>query len=546
MTETNLILPFIAGAVDQKEDLSYQAEIACVAFLAESQIKRARFLRDKTEKIAFITKIYYPFWIAPIGNECIIIDGLKNTTHEFVFQEPTKTTAFIEELKKNSVSPQNFIETLQAQTEVAKNFTSKVQCTFPSLLADSDLLSFFVENLKNDTFRSEKSEERAQIPADTDWKIAAITKRALVNCLRTIQADAKGLKYALAIVREQTDYHRNALTNEIAVLKEKCQQEIAALKPKIDKNLKRLIQKRDTTLAALQKVIDRKMATLDKKHEKLMRRLQTVEQRKDAAQQRVNKAKKRSSSAGVFSLKKYEKDIDKTRKEIKAISDEIEELKREANSKQRLKEEEFQENIAQEESKLTQISGFYTAKTNAKQKLFDYMVRQTADINTSLESQIDELKRDGNALRSQVTIDWKTETTDELILAQIPVYLVKHTRSEEERLSLISPLTITEETRVLNELKKLLTLNPEPRLKTILQTANKKLDETLITNVLERSKRDAEFKIRVNEICRVNNLVEQNSFAATLNEGLDEIEKRGWMTPQEAQTTCKRIIGEEA
>jgi len=94
-------------------------------------------------------------------------------------------------------------------------------------------------------------------------------------------------------------------------------------------------------------------------------------------------------------------------------------------------------------------------------------------------------------------------------LAQIPVYIVKYTRSEEERLGLISPLTITEETKVLNGLKKMLTLNPEPRLKTILQTANKKLDETLITNVLERSKSDAEFKIIVNEICRVNNLVEQ-------------------------------------
>jgi hypothetical protein len=75
MTETNLILPFITKATTEKADLSFPAELASVVCLAEAQRKKPGFLRDRSEKIAFISKVYYPYWVVPHETACLLIDG---------------------------------------------------------------------------------------------------------------------------------------------------------------------------------------------------------------------------------------------------------------------------------------------------------------------------------------------------------------------------------------------------------------------------------------------------------------------------------------
>ena len=550
MNEKTLTLPFITKTPDQKEELSYPAELACVACTAESQRKKPSFLRDASEKIAFISKVYYPMWVLCADNACIIIDGLKPSPHEFSFEEPTKTGVFVEELKKNSVSPQKFLDALKTQAKETKNFVSPVNLSFAALVDDKELLGFLLEYFKTGALQGNIQEETALIPPETDTKTATETGQAIAKCLRTIQADAKGLKYALDVLKEELEFHTNAATSEIEQLEEKLDLEMASLKPIVDKTVKKITQKQDKAIAAIQKSIDRKLAVLDKRREKYMRKLQVAEQRKDAVQKKIDAAKKRKnaskSSSGSFALKKYEREVDNTKKEIKALSDELEKFRKDADNSVKQKQEEFQKAIAQEESKITQLTNAYHAKTNEKQKQIDDMTTQVAALNTSLENRIDELKRSGNALRSQVEVDWKLDDPDEPILAQVPIYMVKYTKAKEERYSLISPIAIGEDVGVLNGLKKMLTLNSEPKLKTLTHPASKKLHETLSTHLLGKMQGDAAFRIKMNEVCRASNLIDQNTFGQTLNEGLDEVEKKGWMTHQEASAFCRRVMGEQA
>ncbi len=281
-----------------------------------------------------------------------------------------------------------------------------------------------------------------------------------------------------------------------------------------------------------------------------MRKLQVAEGRKDAVQRKMDAAKKKKnaskSSSGSFALKKYEREVENTKKEIKAVSDELDKLKKEGDNSIKQKKEEFQNAIAQEENRITQLNNAYAAKTGEKQRQIEEMTAQTAVINTSLENKMDELKRNGNTLWSQVEVDWKLEDPDEPVLAQLPVYLVKYAKGEEERYSLLSPIAISEDVSVLNGLKKMLALNSEPKLKTLTRPASKRLHETLSANLLGKMQDDAAFRIKVNEVCRTSNFIDLNNFGQTLNEGLDEIEKKGWMTKEEAAAVCRRVMEESA
>jgi predicted nucleic acid-binding Zn-ribbon protein len=550
MSTKTLTLPFITQTPTPNEDTSYQAELACVVCMAESERKKPSLLRD-AEKTTFIAKVHYPLWVFSTGNTCLIINGLNTAAHQFTFQEPTKTAPFIEEIKKNSANPQKLLETLQKQAKETKEFTTPNSQTFPAVINDPELLSYLPQYFKIGALRSQNQQENSTIPTEVDQQQATQTTTAYMNCQRNMQAHIKGLKFALTVLKEELEFQTNAATNEKEKLKEKLEQETAALKPTVDKAVKKLTQKQDKALATLQKGLDRKMAALEKKREKYMRKLQSAEQKRDAAQRKMDAAKKKKktskSSSGVFAFKKYEREVENVKKEVKAVSDEMDHTKKDGETKIKQKHNEYQTAIAQEENKLTQLNDLYMGKIGEKEKQTQEITNQTATLISSLENRIDDLKRSSNTLKSQVETDMQLEDPDKPILAQVPVYLIKYVKNEEERYALFSPTAILEENAgVLKELKKMLSLNPEPKLKSFAHPANKKLHETLNTWVIGKMQADAAFKIKLNQVCQDSNLTNLNSYAQTLNEGLDEIEKKGWMTKEETAVFCKRIMEETA
>ena len=545
MTSKSVTFTFIAKANEGKQESSYPVEIAYLASIADFQRKKTSFLRDKPEKIVYITKAYYPFWIAQakIG---VIIDGLNGTSHEFQFDEPVGTVALVEELRKNSADPEKFVAALETQTRALKDFTKPSNNKFKGLITDRELLNFLQEYLKTGT-QLQVAENGATIPAVLNAEEVAHASQALINCFRTMEADARGLQSALIVLSEEAEFHVNAANNEIRLIEQKCESEIALIKPAVDKKVKRLAQQADRALAALQKSADRKTTTLEKRHESYLRRLQAAEQKRDSTLQTMNSAKKKKSSkssTGSFALKKYEKNIDNNKKQVKALEEEIEKLRKNTTGALKQKGEDFQSAIAKEEAKITQVQSAYQAKISQQQKQISNVKTQTATVRQTLENLMNELRRSSNILKAQVEINWKPDDPEELIETQIPIYIVRYTRGEQEdRYLIFSPIAFSHDISKVDGLKKMLSLNPEPKLKALSHPVSKKLQETISTHILERLQTDAEFATKLNEMCLTNNVIALNSFPETLNEGLGEIEKMGYVTAEEASGIRKHALG---
>ena len=551
MTEKNLILPFITKAENQKEDLTYPAEIACVVCLAECQRKKTGFLRDTPEKRAFISKVYYPLWAVPAENSCIVLDGLGALSYKFSFKEPTKTGTFIEELKKNSVNHEQFMDALEKQTQKLGEFTSPATVQFNGLIADKELLNFLIEYFKSGQLLNKNEDTKdAVVPMEVHEKAAFETSKAVTKCLRIIQANAKGLQYAVSVLNEEAEFHKLATTFEIERLKEKCEAELSALRPEVEKIVKKLTAKHDKNLATIQRTVERKISVLEKQRDRYMRKLQGAEQKKDSVQKRMNTAKRKKTSSkaayGSYELERYEREINNTKKEVKAVNETIEKIKKEGEKSAKQVEEEFRRAVGQEEGKIKELTALYEAKADKKKKQIDKITSEEASIKMNLENLMDELKRSNAALRKQVEIDWKLADLENPVLVQVPIYMIKYTKGNEERYSLFSPISISEEVSVLNGLRKIMAFSSEPRLKTLTRQASKKLTEMFNSNVAEKMQSDEVFKSNMNSLCRANNLLDTMEFAETLNQGLDELTKRGWLTSEEASALCRRTMGEEA
>jgi hypothetical protein len=129
--------------------------------------KKPGLLRESSEKTAYVSKVYYPLWLLSTGNAALVINGLNISAHEFSFDEPTKTAAFIEEMKKNSAHPQQLLEALKTQNREIKEFTTPNHQTFPAVINDKELLSYLTEYLQTGALQN-PNQTNAAIPTEID------------------------------------------------------------------------------------------------------------------------------------------------------------------------------------------------------------------------------------------------------------------------------------------------------------------------------------------------------------------------------------------
>ena len=530
MTDNISVLPFIFEAHEEKSSRGYPAELASAMCLTEFQRKKTGFLRD-AEKVSFLSKLYYPIWVAPIEESSVIIDGLASSIHSFALTEPTKTGLFVEDLKKNTVSPKEFAAALSRQAKNADKLTTAVDVEFKAVIADKELLKFLHTYIDSGvTFSGDKI---VFLPSEIDDSAAATTRETVVKFRKRICADIKGVQYALEVLEEETEFHERMLLNEIEVLKEKSEAEVANLQPEVEKNVDKLKSKLDKDIALTRKDTEKKMAALDKKREKYLQKLQGLEKRKEGLQKKHSRA---------YMVEKYSREIDSAKKEVRQLTSMIETAKKEGDKNVKKLEEEFRVAAALEEDKINKLKNAYEAKIVEKQKLIANMASEKAVVTKSFTGLIDEMNRTAQVFKEQTTANWKL---NELTLTCVPIYMAGYVKGGEERYSLFSPVTIAEDASVLQELRKRLTLTSEPRLKSLMRPASKELHELLSSAVVKKMQSDETFKRKIIDLCHTNNVLGRADFEKVLKEGLTEAEQERWITAEEAAAIYRGVKGEE-
>jgi hypothetical protein len=535
VTEKILVSPFIVESNEGKESVSYPAELAGAVCLTEFQRRKTGFLRDTAEKTSFLSKLYYPVWLVPFENSCLIIDGLATSTHICTFKEPANTGLFVEELKKHSAVMQEFTVALSTQAKNCEKFASTVNVPLKALIADKELLKFFPDYLKSSAVFS--SDKMVFVPSGIEGDNAVAARDAVANCLRRIEANAKGLQYALEVLMEEVEFHQRMLLNEVELLKEKSAAEAESLKPEVERNIAQLKVRHDAVAARVLKDTEKKTAALEKKHEKYMRKLQSLERRKEALSKRSTTRRAYQS----YTLEKYNREINDAKKEIRAINSLIEEARKEGSKSVKKLEEEFRSAASLEEAKIKTLNIRYEAKIGERKQQSAAMASETAAITKNFTSLIDELQRAASVFREHVAVNWKLNYPT---LICVPVYVAGYVKDSEERYSLFSPVTVSEDAGVLQGLRKILTLTSEPRLKRLMRAASNELQELLSASVIKRMQSQETFRQSITSLCRVNNLLEREDFERMLSEGLTEAEQKRWLTAEEATAVRNAIKGE--
>ena len=250
----------------------------------------------------------------------------------------------------------------------------------------------------------------------------------------------------------------------------------------------------------------------------------------------------RSERYKTYESERLEKEIGDVRKEIRALSNLIENTKKDGSKHAKEVEDASRRAVACEEERIEELNGVYESRIGKRNEQIGEIVSDVAVITEGVESLVEDVKSEALNLRNQIRIDFKT---CDRIIACVPFYIIEYAKGSEGRYSVLSPMSISGNLGVVNGLRRIFTFTSDPRLKLLIHPMSVKLDETLGRNLSGKIQSEETFRENINKILTANNLLKRVGFKKTLDEGLEEIQNRGWISPEEAPFV-RRGIEDEA
>jgi hypothetical protein len=248
------ILPFSEKVNDSvKFDKDVVAEVATIFALAEmDRGKGGRVLsRHSKEKINFIAKIGYPFWLYPLSDKVALFDGLNLSEHVLSYTKIANVKHFLDGLKNSSKNRENFEYFLEEHGHYFAKTDPKTNLNLKGLITKTGMLNEFGSYCKEDLKASDQFAHVGLLSSSiNESKLLSVTQE-IAHLQATLEKEIKNLNVSIEVLGKGSLQFHNELHDEIEAVKQEFELNIEAEEATVAPILK-----------GIREVYDQKTATL--------------------------------------------------------------------------------------------------------------------------------------------------------------------------------------------------------------------------------------------------------------------------------------------
>jgi len=509
--------------------LSRNAELAAIIGLALSRRKKKGFLRSIEEKIKYITRFEYPFYIYKRRNKAIILSPSLFDENILNIISTIDIHKFLGEIHRTSKSKRQYIKFLTENINLFKKSRKINQISLDGIMINNDLPSFLVKEAEkvaektiseNKMFLLEK--EKAELILD---RFEDIWKK--------VQIDYDNLELVADVIDGELEKHISKNDIEINMVEEQADMKISELLPAIKRHNRKIEKEKKLVIRQFEKISKKKtldLLRLKNKIENELRRRRQQEARFNREKQ--NKKKKQDKHSEQF----WSKELSKCKKEIARLETSFKRCEDDMD-KQRVKSSEhideirnlYSEKMNIERQKIIKIENrrdiiIRTLKTN--QRRLDEL---TDKIINDITKQIEMKKLEIEKLEGHL-ISWKI---DDKMMIFTPFYLTRYSSEKEVRYDVIAPQQVNMEKNMMSNVgRKLVGL--ENNLADNLKPFSIDLSERITKDILERLSKNVKFSSKVDEEAFNMNIFKIEGFSDIISNGLDELVEKDLLNRNEA------------
>jgi hypothetical protein len=530
------LLPF---ANCSQANIAFDNDVEKATVFCLSELNREKgggfFKKQDAEKLVYISKVYYPFWLAPFKDATLLIDGLNVASHAITYPATPDLKAFMENLNSCSLTRQAYANFLSNNQNYFRDLGEGQKTVIQGLLNDAE---FTVEFLN---FAKEANKPDSPI-VDAVLITPALDEAGVMAMLQNVEVTRQKLLEELASLTDtikrlnsKTQESQASLREEIKATEEKFSLQIQQVKTEVETKVAKINKAYSDTVTKVADKYEQKTTILQKE----ILKSEKAQEQLDAEIERVEAEIKTSAiNKDDSAERKWKEKRNKLKDQRPEIASALKELEKQtAEIEENRKTELFQlkqdndAKIKEANKGLVEIEAARDAEIRTCQIEMEKIEELTSDII----EKVDELAKNREATILEFDeLGTKQQRTD-LSLIYLPFYLSCYQLKANKRYIYLSPSVVSDGSLTARlkavgktKISKLL----EPRSRTVLSILNSfmaLLDENIV------------FNREISEACLKANLLQMENAKEAVENGLNKLNEQGWLSTSEFESFSQTV-----
>lgn len=529
---TVLTLPFSTSTKDRTLPFTEEMEIAAVFTMAESDRKKGEglILKKAAEELVFLSKSYYPLWLAPWNGQTLCFDGLGVSTQIEPYDMLPDVRAFIGDVKGSASTRQAYSAALQDHLHNFESTKGVEEKVVPSLITGAD----FLQDLKD--FLTE-ADETDQSKIEGEFLTPTVDETAISSALSelselqtTLETDIQNIREAMRLLNGTTKQHVDTIRAETKKMQADLNQRIAEAKAKAIDDISQIQEKYDARILKTSQRFDKQLEDLHHDRVKLEKNQQRVIEKIERCDTEIQASKARKDSA---SEKRWKDEKDTWKREASVVKKSIAAMDKQIEQTESQKKVEIAnvrgEFNAESEEAMKSVREL-EASRDSKTQLAQQEAKSLEDATSSILGQLDALSKKKRGSLEELNKIGMKDQRRKRVLAFVPLYLACF-RVETRRRFTVFPPSIAGSMKTTTKLKGMLGMS---KLGSLFQSRSKAMVNVLNqVNVL--AARDPVFEKDLYDLgVRVNTLKSAES-RERVAKGLHDLQNENWISVTESQ-----------
>jgi archaellum component FlaC len=526
------ILPFSEKAdPSTKFDRDIATEVAAIFALAEmDREKGGRILsRHLGEKINFIAKIGYPFWLYPLSDKVALFDGLNLSEHVLPYTKIENVKPFLDGLKNSLKNRENFEYFLAEHEHYFEKTDPKANLKLQGLIAKIDLLNEF------DSYRKEATKATDQF-AHIGLLSSPINQSKLLSATQEIERlhaslekEIKNLNTSIEVLGKGSRQFHNTLHDEIEAIKQEFDLSIKTEETIAAHILEGIREQYDRKTASLARLFKADQVPLHAEKIKLIKsknELTNEIEQYYANTKKVVSGDEKAKTRWKNRIKQAKDKLSETEKRLKLNERKLEELEeRRASEVLQLKSAQESE-IKDARKKIVELEASRDAKILVAKQEMKKLASSTKLISDQIGKLV-KLKETDIAQFDKLGIKSFSENLDKA-LVYVPFYVISYDKETRDRYLIVSPSSIS----AINMSTKLKAVLGRARIKSFLAPRFKELT-SMAENIQTQSQENSIFAAEIKQLGAVNNILLMAWIRDEIDKGLTDLKNQGWLNEKE-------------
>ena len=526
------ILPFSEKAdPSTKFDRDIATEVAAIFALAEmDREKGGRILsRHLGEKINFIAKIGYPFWLYPLSDKVALFDGLNLSEHVLPYTKIENVKPFLDGLKNSLRNRENFEYFLAEHEHYFEKTDPKANLKLQGLIVKTGILNEFDSCRKEATKATDQFVHTGLLSSPINQSKLLSATQEIASLHTSLEKEIKNLNASIEALGKGSRQFHNALHDEIEAIKQEFDLSIKTEETVVAHILEGIREQYDRKTASLAILFKADQVPLHAEKIKLIKSknelTKEIEQYCTNAK-RVVSGDEKAKPRWKNKIKQAKDKLSETEKRLKLNEKKLEELEERRTSEVLQLKSAQESEIKDARKKIVELEASRDAKILVAKQEMEKLASSTKLISDQIGKLV-KLKETDIAQFDKLGIKSFSENLDKA-LVYVPFYVISYGKRTRDRYLIVPPCSMS----AINMSTKLKAVLGRARIRSFLTPRFKELT-SLAENIHTQSQENSIFAAEIKQLGAINNILLMAWTRDEIAKGLMDLKNQGWLNEKE-------------